>query len=303
MVYKNLFNDYIQAELGEEYNEEAAVPSFSHQHVFTFSAELDSTVQKIVDLSIVIVAISMNTVILVSIFMRKLLYTSVGCYILSLILSNFVNILDLLRNIVVYWCNLKFKTDPDYINQVTFRSTVCTVTLLTVDRYIAFCCKETVWHKILLKASTAAKSVVIIWSFCSITTIMELHLYDHYVKHTGIILSVFTTTMYLITTTSIITLLIVIIIVQLKENKPIPKSMWRTEQSDSLRLLVGIIIGLYVTLVPDRIFTILYHTSSFCCSLFTKNFCYYLAKSSSIISPIIWIGTSKLLRQSIQVIF
>ncbi|XP_057338735.1 melanocortin receptor 4-like isoform X2 [Microplitis mediator] len=289
--------------LGEEYNEEAAVPSFSHQHVFTLSTKVDSRIQKVVDLIIITFTILLNTVVLLSVFMRKSLYTSVGCYILSLILSNIVNILDLLRNVIVNWFNIKFKTDHDYINQVTFRASICTVTMLTVDRYISFCCKETSSHRILTKASTAVKGVIIIWSFCSITTIMELHLYDHYVIQTGIILSVFTTTMYLITTTFIIIFLITMIIVQLKENKITTGGTWRSEQSDSLRLLVGIVVGLYITIVPDRILTVLYYTSSFCCSLFTRHVCFYLAKFSSIICPVIWIGTSKLLRQCIKKTF
>ena len=91
------------------------------------------------------------------------------------------------------------------------------------------------------------------------------------------------------------------------ENLQIQNSVWVMEKikrmkTSRLVFLGNLTLAFYVTMVPQRIVTILYYEDpQICCSPLTMNVCYYLAKVSSIAGPVICLGTHKTIQRSIQV--
>lgn len=224
------------AEKFEAYNNEHILPTFSY-NVNSSSNNL-SDEEKIVELIILITGFILNVLVLLAIIVRNSMRTSTGCYLLNLVICNFIALLDILGNVVDRWFNLNFKPDVDYINRVTLLVYIFTITVFSVDRYIIFCCSKFSWRITLTEISTAAKGIFIIWSFASIFTAMEFNLYDKFQRQTVINLYIFTTIIYLIMASSIIIILNIIIIIQIIENKiDSGEEKWRMKDSDSVRLL------------------------------------------------------------------
>lgn len=207
--------------------------------IFSSTANSPNSIDEartIIELVILIAGLFLNILIFITIIVKSTLHTCTGCYLISLIVANFVILLDVLGSVIDCWFGDTFKPDVDFIGRVTLQATVCTIIIYSINQYVAFCYRKSSWYRILTKMSTAVKGVFIIWSFASITTAMELHLYDQFRKRTVINLYMYTTIMYLIMTTLIIGLLDIMIFLQLRETDDIIGKKKAT-QIDCLRLL------------------------------------------------------------------
>lgn len=194
--------------------------------------------RNITELVILIVGVILNTLIFLSIILRSFIRTSSsGYYIISLIISNFILLIDVLDNVLNTWLNIKFNPDVDFISRVTLQASIHTIAVFSLDRYITYCRSGTIWHKEILQKSTGLKAILIVWSFASITTAQELHLYEMFNNETVINLYVFFTIMYLVLPTGIILFVGTLIVIQIVENNYDNNNILITDTNEILGLL------------------------------------------------------------------
>ena len=124
-----------------------------------------------------------NLFTIIVIVFNTSLHKSSSFYILSLVFSNIILLLDTLRSVLAWWYNLDMYLDIQYIINLTFKASILSLAMLTIDRYISIWSRNCI-HKsiniIVLKCETAAKSVLVIWIMTCVITAMELHLYAQF---------------------------------------------------------------------------------------------------------------------------
>lgn len=215
--------------------EESTVTTYQNKTTEKFSELIN--LREIIDLIILIIGFIFNILLFVSIILRPLMRTSSGYYVLSLVISNFVLLLDVLDNVLHTWWNIKFSPDVDFIGRVTLQASIHTIAVFSLDRYVTYCRSGTVWHKEALQGTTGLKAILIVWSFASITTAQELHLYEMFRKETVINLYVFFTIMYLVLPTGIILFVGILIVIQIIENSYDTNYVSKIDEKEILGLL------------------------------------------------------------------
>ena len=125
---------------------------------------------------------ALNLLIIIVVICNSSMHKSTICYILSLVLSNFILLLDILRNVLAKWFKIQMYLDEKYITNLTFKASILTVAMLTIDRYLFISSIDSlsVYNsscRAVLQIKTAVKSVIIIWIMTFVATAMELHLY------------------------------------------------------------------------------------------------------------------------------
>lgn len=143
---------------------------------------VDIEIEVIMNHLLLILGIVLNLLIIIVITFNSSMHKSTSCYILSLVLSNLILLLDTLQNVLAWWYNIQMNLDLQFITDVTFKASILTLVMLTIDRYLLICSTNSVsiYNSIGItvpKFKTAAKSVIIIWIMISMATAMELHLY------------------------------------------------------------------------------------------------------------------------------
>ncbi|XP_063987766.1 uncharacterized protein LOC135167958 [Diachasmimorpha longicaudata] len=285
---------------------------------------------KFLDSLILIVGSIANFFILLALAVGKSVHNSTGSYIFSLTVSNIVSLLDILEDVLQNNYDMEIYLDRAYTDRIVFQSSLLTIIVFSIDRYLAICCRDSTQQKNLSKTTVAIKAVFIIWAFATVTAAFELHLYELFRGETGVAVYVFFTTMYLIQFCGGAIGLNVLTFNALR-GRDRPNDVQRPHEADAFRLLgnirksgrelilfnqnnvdfftarnvffsVGIISVFVITILPDTITTILYYVPlTSCCKFFTMCATYYLKKFSIIMGPIVWTCTCQLLRKALRV--
>lgn len=207
--------------------------------------ERPSGARAIADLSIFSIGLFLNTVVLVAILANRRMHTSIGCYTISITISNFVILLNVLDDVLRDLFAIEIKLDIDFVGRVTLQTSSMTLVILALDRYIAICRRGTDWHRSTRKASTAVKGVLAVWSYATVATAMELHLYDHFRTRTIINIFCWSTAMYVLLPTIVIALLSVLIAMEISDNREIEASKRTGNDLENLRLFGKLAIGYF----------------------------------------------------------
>lgn len=137
-------------------------------------------VRSIMDLILLVTGVSLNAFLGFFIVLNSTMYTSTNCYIVGLVFSNFVILLEPLEQVFDWIFDINLKMNLDYIFLISFATSILTIILLNIEAYVVICQKDSPLRKSLLKISTAIKGILLIWASCIMTIAMELHLYDHF---------------------------------------------------------------------------------------------------------------------------
>ncbi|KYN33041.1 hypothetical protein ALC56_12675 [Trachymyrmex septentrionalis] len=212
---------------------------------------IPATVRNIMDFTLLVVGISLNAFLGLFIVLNSTMHTSTNCYIVGLVLSNFVILLEPLEQVLNWIFDIRLEMNLDYVFFMSFVTSNLTIILLNIETYVVICQKNSPLLKPLLKISTAIKGILFIWAICTMATAIELHLYDHFVKEIMYDIYVSSTIMFLIFPCFIFILLNYFILHDLI----LLKSQTETLSKDMKRFisLVGIYTGFFVTMVPYRI--------------------------------------------------
>ncbi|XP_018311278.1 uncharacterized protein [Mycetomoellerius zeteki] len=168
---------------------------------------IPATVRNIMDFTLLMAGISLNTFLGLFIVLNSTMHTSTNCYIMSLILSNFVILLEPLERVLNWIFDINLEMNLDYVFLMSYATSNLTIILLNIETYVIVYQKNSPLLKSLLKISTAIKGILFVWTMCIMATAIELHLYDHFVKEIMYDIYVSSTIMFIIFPCFIIVLL------------------------------------------------------------------------------------------------
>lgn len=154
--------------------------------------------RNIMDLVLLITGVSLNAFLGFFIALNSTMYSFTNCYVVSLVFSNFIILLEPLERIFKWISDIHLEMDLDYVFMISFATSILAMTLLNIKMYIVICQKNSPLHKSILKISTAIKGIMFIWTTCIMATAMELHLYDHFEKEIVYDIYVSSTVLFLI---------------------------------------------------------------------------------------------------------
>jgi len=133
--------------------------------------------RNIIDLMVVVTGASLNTLLALVIVLNRYMHTSASCYIMSLVFSNVLILIEPLKQVLHWSLDVKLEVNLDYTFLISFSTSILAIILLNIETYVVVCCKDSARYKQLLKISMAVKCILYIWVICVIATAMELHLY------------------------------------------------------------------------------------------------------------------------------
>ncbi|KYM95244.1 Protein real-time [Cyphomyrmex costatus] len=159
---------------------------------------IPAIVRNVMDFTLLMAGISLNACLSLFIVLNSTMHTSTNCYIVGLVLSNFVILLEPLERVLSWIFGIHLEMNLDYVFLMSFSTSVLTIILLNIETYVVVCQKRSHLLKPLLKISTAVKGILFIWAMCLMATAIELHLYDHFVKEITYDIYVSSTIMFVI---------------------------------------------------------------------------------------------------------
>ncbi|KYN12773.1 hypothetical protein ALC57_15051 [Trachymyrmex cornetzi] len=213
---------------------------------------IPATVRNIMDFTLLVAGISLNAFLGLFILLNSTMHTSTNCYIVGLVLSNFVILLEPLEQVLNWIFDIHLEMNLDYVFLMSFVTSNLTIILLNIETYVVICQKNSPLLKPLLKISTAIKGIMFIWAMCIMATAIELHLYDHFVKEIMYDIYVSSTIMFMIFPCFIFILLNCFILYDLILLKSKTET-WLSKDMKRFIFPVGIYTGFFVTMVPYRI--------------------------------------------------
>lgn len=141
-------------------------------------------IRNIMDLVLLVIGVSLNAFLGIFIASNSTLYSSTNCYIISLIFSNLVILLEPLERTLEWILDIHLGMNLDYVFSLSFGTSILTMMLLHIEGYIIICQKSSPFRKSFVKISTAIKGILIVWLACIMMIAMELRLYDFFEKET-----------------------------------------------------------------------------------------------------------------------
>jgi len=136
--------------------------------------------RNIIDSTLVVTSASLNTLLVLVIVLNRCLHTSTSCYIMSLVFSNVLILIEPLKQVLHWSLGVKLEVNLDYTFLISFSTSILTIILLNIKTYVIICRKDSVLRKRLLKISMAVKCILYIWVMCVMATAVELHLYIYF---------------------------------------------------------------------------------------------------------------------------
>lgn len=134
----------------------------------------------IMDFTLLMTGTYLNSLLALVILLNSSMRTTTNCYIMSLVYSNMMILVEPLQQTLRWLFDVRFTMNLDYVFLVTFDASVLTITQLNIETYVVICHKNSPLRAPLLKISTAVKGVLFIWLMCIILTCTELNLYEHF---------------------------------------------------------------------------------------------------------------------------
>ena len=238
-LFSKIMSTHDLSDLSEVNQLHSAEPTLSifFNRTIDWEDNTPNSTRVIVDFTILSIGLPLNFIILMTILTKTRLHNPIGCYIMSLTISNFVLLLNVLDDVLYHWFDIYFEPDLDFVGRVTLQSSSMTLVAFTLDRYMTICRRDTMWYKSATKLTTAVKGVLVIWCYASIATAMELNLYEHFRTRTIINIFCWSTGMYVALPTVIIVFLDSLMVMEIAENRDLEIVRWSCRDLAGLRLL------------------------------------------------------------------
>ncbi|XP_070527025.1 pyrokinin-1 receptor [Cardiocondyla obscurior] len=208
--------------------------------------------RNIMDLVLLTAGVSLNASLGLFIVLNSTMYNSTNCYVVSLVLSNFVILFEPLMRICEWIFGIHLKINLDYVFIMSFGTSILTIILLNVETYIVICQKNSPLRKSFLKASSAIKGIIFIWTAIVMAASIELHLYDHFEKEIVDDIYVSSTVMFLIFPLLVFIILNYFILYNLTMSKS-TSGTWPGKDVKRFVFLIGVHMGFFLTVVPYRV--------------------------------------------------
>ncbi|KAL6258081.1 hypothetical protein P5V15_009997 [Pogonomyrmex californicus] len=276
--------------------EDTVTTSFTKMNIIT--PVISKPARNIMDLIMLVTGASLNVFLGLSITLNSIMHTSSNCYVMSLMFSNFVVLLEPLKQVFDWIFDIHLEMNLDYVFMMSFSTSILIIILLNVETYVVICQKNSPLRNTLLKISTAIKGVSFIWILCIMLIAMELHLYDHFQKEIMHDIYISSSVMFLIFPSFILILLNYFTLYDLIISKSIIGA-WPSEDIKRFIFLVGVNVGFFLTMVPYRIVRIIiFITQSY--NDMAIEITYIMIKMHPTILPIICFITLKRTRQTFK---
>ncbi|XP_032676382.1 uncharacterized protein LOC116846538 [Odontomachus brunneus] len=253
----------------------------------------------IMDLTLLAVGVSLNVLFCLVILRNSFLRTTANCYIISLMCSNLLILIEPLQQVFYWLFDVYFTMNLDYVFLLTFDSSVLTIVQLNIEAYVVICHKSSPLHAPLLKIRTAVKGILFIWIMCIVLICTELKLYEHFEQEVMYDICVSSTFMFLVFPGFIFVMLDCFILYDLITMKSIDGT-WSSIDIERFILLVNITVGFILFMIPYRVVRSVTLITSFCCSDLTIEIVYTLVKIYPIILPLTCLLISAKFRQAFK---
>ncbi|KAI4494374.1 hypothetical protein M0802_009057 [Mischocyttarus mexicanus] len=258
--------------------------------------------QDAVDMLLVTLGMSLNLSIILIVALNPSLRVSTSYYVISLVISNLVIMIEPSQRILRSILKLKIPFNLDYIFQISFYSSVLTIIILGIENYIGTCDRHASIHELFTKPSNTIKRLLFIWLGSIMITAMELHLYEHFEEDDMDDIFAASTIMLLVFAFLILTLIHSAIFYELFLLKSI-EGQWRLNDLDNFSLSVSLALMYFFTMVPYRIakiITSLNPKAKWCCSTRQIEIFYLFVKIFPITSMIVCYVASKKFREGFK---
>ncbi|XP_047348138.1 uncharacterized protein LOC124948498 [Vespa velutina] len=262
---------------------------------------LSEYTQNAVDISLVTLGASLNLSIIFIVALNSSLRVSTNCYIISLVASNLVIMIEPSRRILRSIFELNIPMNLDYVFHVSFYSSVLTIVIFSIENYICICERQTSIYENFTKLSNTTKRIVFIWLTSIMITAMELHLYDHFERDDMHDIFAASTIMFMVLPFLILILIYCAIIYELLSIKSI-EGQWRPKDLENFHLSIRLSWVFFFTMIPYRIakvITALNPNAKWCCSTKQMEIFYLLIKIFPIVSTIVCYVTYEKFRKAI----
>ncbi|XP_035741812.1 uncharacterized protein LOC118450273 [Vespa mandarinia] len=263
---------------------------------------LSEYTQNAIDILLVTLGASLNLSIIFIVALNSSLRVSTSCYIISLVASNLVIMIEPSRRILRSIFELNIPMNLDYVFHVSFYSSVLTIVIFSIENYICICERYISIYEYFTKLFNTTKRIVFIWLTSIMITAMELHLYDHFERDDMHDIFAASTIMFMVLPFLILILIHCAIIYELLSIKSI-EGQWRSKDLENFRLSIGLVWAFFLTMVPYRIakvITSLNPNAKWCCSTKQMEIFYLLIKIFPIVSTIVCYVTYEKFRKVIQ---
>ncbi|XP_024868710.1 uncharacterized protein LOC112452624 [Temnothorax curvispinosus] len=261
---------------------------------------IPESMRNIMDLVLLVTGVSLNAFLGLFIALNSTMYSSTNCYVVGLVFSNVVILLEPLQRIIEWIFDIRLEMDLDYVFLISFATSILTIILLNIEAYIVICKKNSPLRKSFLKISTAMKGLLFIWTTCIMVIAMELHLYDHFERDVMHDIYVSSTIMFLVFPCFIFIMLDYFILYDLIISKSI-NGMWPSKDIEHFIFLVGVSMGFFLTMIPYRITRSMRFLSKSYHNDTVIEITYTMVKVYPIILPIICFATSKEFHQTLKI--
>ncbi|XP_043461058.1 uncharacterized protein LOC122497566 [Leptopilina heterotoma] len=275
--------------------------------------EINGSIDLMTNHVLLIFGLALNFLIIIVIVLNHSMHKSTSCYILSFVSSNLLLLLDTLSNNLHWWYNINIYFDIPYIISLTFNSSILTLGMLTMDRYIFIhkrlnsAKNSRLMNNSIFHLKIAGKIVIVIWIFTLVITAMEFHLYEKFERkevYTNNIdprIQIFVIFSFIFVALPMILIIWLgsLLIYEMEQLRMIAGV--NKEDAESLRLLAGITVGFLFTMAPYRVALIFnYLFPIMCCSKDNLRLCCTIIKGTIIVFPLICFATSRQIQSALK---
>ncbi|XP_046742602.1 thyrotropin-releasing hormone receptor-like [Diprion similis] len=257
----------------------------------------DSYVLTMLRLAIVSLGLPLNlAVVAVIVGSNGSMRTASNCYVISILISNLIVILQILLDVLKRWFQFCFHTNGVYVAFLTLEASVLTLVIFAIERYVALCHPKSQSSPD-FGFSQGAKGVLVIWAMAATFAAMELNLRYHFLASIQGFIFLASTTMFLFLPTIVLIALGTFVLIDTTSFKNI-------EDNDATRVFVALAAVFYVSMAPYRMVSLVrFMAPTLCCSQTVLNASYLIVELSAAVNPILYTLVSKHFRSAFKVRF
>ncbi|XP_076174624.1 uncharacterized protein LOC143150324 [Ptiloglossa arizonensis] len=259
------------------------------------------SVTRNLDLTLLLLGVSLNLLIILTIVCKSSMRRSINLYLVSLACSNMVILLDPLEVIIRWFFNVDTKINMDYVCMISFDVSVITIAILKFQLYLIIFKQDTRFGLNALSNIVTVKGILLVWSSCTIALAIALHIYDYF---EGDMAEIYILNTIMFTGLPVLVYLALdcFVLYELKLLKAMEGS-WRLEELRYYIMLVVVTIAFLLIRTPYRLARAINFMApnASCCVESTREILYFIAKMYPTVFAIIYVTLSTEFQRAIQV--
>ncbi|XP_053979024.1 green-sensitive opsin-like [Hylaeus volcanicus] len=247
---------------------------------------------RIINLVVLSLGVSLNLLVIMVIFSKSSMRTTMNLYVVSFACSNMVILIEPLEDVLQWFFDTKLKLNMDYVCLISFDVSVITIAILKFQLYVNIFHRQTTFGQGLLRKTTAMKGIVLIWSACTISIAIGLHIYDFF---EGDMAEIYVWNTFMFIAPPIVTFfaLDALILYELMILREFEGS-WRMNEIRQYVMLVIVALAFLLIRTPYRVARAVnfIEPKASCCTENKREVLYFIAKMFPAIFPIIYMALS-----------